>query len=184
MTDEGPTSWILTGSLENFRINVERGFDLIGFKERRRRQAEEMEPGDEIFFYVTGVQAFGGIARVKSEMFEERTRIWPGRNKRRPQKPPPNQKPEIYPWRVKAEPVLVLPEEAFVPAEELVTELEHVRKWPPDHWHLAFQGQLRTIGEADAALLRDRLASTAATNTAAEHTATKTAAEHTASAGA
>jgi hypothetical protein len=80
--------------------------------------------------------------------------------------------------------VLVLPEEAFVPAEELVTELEHVRKWPPDHWHLAFQGQLRTIGEADAALLRDRLASTAATNTAAEHTATKTAAEHTASAGA
>jgi hypothetical protein len=32
-------SWILTGSLENFRINVERGFDVIGFKERRRRQA-------------------------------------------------------------------------------------------------------------------------------------------------
>ena len=25
------------------------------------------------------------------------------------------------------------------------------RKWPREHWHLAFQGQLRTIGEADAA---------------------------------
>ncbi len=171
MTEDGPTYWILTGSLENFRINVERGFDVIGFKERRRRQAEEFEPGDEVFFYVTGVQAFGGIARVKSEMFEERTRIWPDRNKRRPQKPPPN-RPEIYPWRVEAEPVLVLPEEEFVPAEELVTGLEHVRKWPPDHWHLAFQGQLRTIGDADAALLRERLgASTATTNTAAGHTA-------------
>ena len=76
MTDH--RTWILTGSLENFRINVERGFDVIGFKERRRRQAEEFEPGDEIFFYVTGVQAFGGIARVKSEMFEDRTPIWPG----------------------------------------------------------------------------------------------------------
>jgi predicted RNA-binding protein len=141
-------SWILTGSLENFRINVERGFDLIGFKERRRRQAEEFEPGDEIFFYVTGVQAFGGIAQVKSEMFEDRARIWPGKT----------DKPEIYPWRVEAEPVLVLPEEKFVPAEELVTELEHVRKWPPEHWHLAFQGQLRAIGEADATLLRERLA--------------------------
>ena len=53
--------------------------------------------------------------------------------------------------------MLVLPEEEFVPAEELVTELEHVRKWPPEHWHLAFQGQLRTIGEADAELLRERL---------------------------
>jgi predicted RNA-binding protein len=155
---EGSKTWILTGSLENFRINVERGFDVIGFKERRQRQAEEFEPGDEIVFYVTGVQAFGGIARVKSEMFEDRDRIWPGQNKRRPQKPPPD-RPEIYPWRVDAEPVLILPEDEFVPAEELATELEHVRKWPPDHWHLAFQGQLRTIGDADAALLRKRLSS-------------------------
>jgi predicted RNA-binding protein len=149
VTEERPTIWILTGSPENFRINVERGFDVIGFKEGRRRQAEQFEPGDEVFFYVTGVKAFGGIARVKSEMFEDRARIWPGKKG----------KAEAYPWRVEAEPVLILPEDRFVPAEELATELEHVRKWPPDHWHLAFQGQLRTIGEADAELLRERLAS-------------------------
>jgi hypothetical protein len=148
VSTEGTKSWILTGSLENFRIKVQRGFDVIGFKERRRRQADQMEPGDEIFFYVTGVQAFGGLARVKSEMFEDRTRIWPAKKG----------KPEIYPWRVEAEPVLTLPEEQFVPAEELVADLEHVRRWPPEHWHLAFQGQLRTIGEADASLLRERLA--------------------------
>ena len=148
MTEERPTDWILTGSLENFRINVGRGFDVIGFKERRRRMAEEFEPGDEILFYVTGVQAFGGIARVRSEMFEDRSRIWPDKKG----------KPEIYPWRVEAEPVLILPEDRFVPAEELATELEHVRKWPLDHWHLAFQGQLRTIGDADASLLGERLA--------------------------
>jgi hypothetical protein len=151
VTEGSPTHWILTGSLENFRINVERGFDVIGFKERRRRQAEEFEPGDEVFFYVTGVQAFGGLARVRSEMFEDRARIWPEKKG----------KPEIYPWRVEAEAVLVLPEEEFVPAEELATELEHVRKWPPDHWHLAFQGQLRAIGEPDAKLLRERLDSAA-----------------------
>jgi EVE domain len=144
----GAKSWILTGSLENFRINVDRGFDVIGFKERRRRQAEDMEPGDEIFFYVTAVQAFGAVARVRSTMFEERDPIWPqGRKKR----------PEGYPWRVDAEPVVVLDEDAFVPAEDLAGELEHVRKWPPEHWHLAFQGQLRTIGAADAALLRGRI---------------------------
>ena len=161
-------SWILTGSLENFRINVERGFDRIGFKERRRRQAEEFEPGDEIFFYLTGIQAFGGIARVRSEMFEDWSPIWPGKKKG----DPASRRPEPYPWRVAAEPVLILPEEELVPAEELAMELEHVQKWPPDHWHLAFQGQLRTIGEADAGLLHDRLAtSTAATKTAAAPTA-------------
>lgn len=141
-------TWILTGSVEAFRINVERGFDPIGFKERRRRQAEEMEPGDEIAFYITGVQALGGIARVTSEMFEDREPIWPRGKKRGP---------EPYPWRVHAEPVLVLDEPDFVPAEELVGELEHAAKWPRDHWHLAFQGQLRTVGAADAALLRERL---------------------------
>ena len=170
MSGDDHRTWILTGSLENFRINVERGFDVIGFKERRLRQAEEFQPGDEIVFYVTGVQAFGGIARVKSEMFEDRTPIWPGYKVERPAK---GKKPEPYPWRVEAEPVLILPEKEFVPAEELATELEHVRKWPPDHWHLAFQGQLRTIGDADAELLRERLSSTAATQTAAEQTATR-----------
>ena len=147
-----PSTWILTGSLENFRINAERGFDVVGFKERRRRQAEQFEPGDEIVFYVTGVQAFGAIARVRSAMFEDRAEIWPQGKKRHP---------EPYPWRVEAEPVEVLSEAAFVPAEELASRLEHVGKWPPEHWHLAFQGQLRTVGEADAELLRARIAAAA-----------------------
>jgi predicted RNA-binding protein len=141
-------TWILTGDLGNFRINVERGFDVIGFKERRRKQAAEFEPGDEIVFYVTGVQAFGGIARVRSEMFEDRAPIWPQGKKKHP---------EAYPWRVEAAPVVVLDEEAFVPAESLIDELEHARKWPAEHWHLAFQGQLRTISEADSKLLRERI---------------------------
>jgi predicted RNA-binding protein len=141
-------AWILTGSLENFRINAERGFDVIGFKERRRRQAEQILPGDEIFFYVTGVQEFGGIARVLSEMYEDRAPIWPQGKKR---------EPDAYPWRVDAEPVVVLAEEDFVPAVELVGDLEHTRKWPAGHWQLAFQGQLRAIVDADAELLRGRL---------------------------
>ena len=151
-TTAAARTWILTGSLENFRINVERGFDVIGLKERRRNQAAEFEPGDEVVFYVTGVQAFGAIARVRSAMFEDRTPIWPqGRKKH----------PEDYPWRVEAEPVAVLDEADFVAAEDLAPDLDHVRKWPAEHWHLAFQGQLRTVGEADAELLRSRIGSAA-----------------------
>lgn len=157
MGESAGKTWILTGSLENFRINVERGFDPIGFKERRRNQAEEFEPGDEVIFYVTGVQAFGGIARVTSEMFEDTDPIWPQGKSPKAATMTAARKPEPYPWRVHGEPVLVLPEEEFVPAEEFVGELEHIAKWPAEHWHLAFQGQLRTIGEADASLLRNRL---------------------------
>ena len=148
MTDSPAKTWILTGSVENLRINVERGFDVIGLKERRIRQAEQFEPGDLVVFYVTGVQAFGAIARVLSPMFEDREPIWPQGKKKAP---------EDYPWRVEAEPVLVLAEEDFVPAESLLGELEHLGKWPAEHWHLAFQGQLRTISSGDAALLEERM---------------------------
>ena len=72
MAAETPESqtWILTGGIENFEIYVERNFDVIGLKEKRVRMAERMEPGDEIVFYVTGIKAFGAIARITSPMFE------------------------------------------------------------------------------------------------------------------
>ncbi|MBA3300746.1 MAG: EVE domain-containing protein [Thermoleophilaceae bacterium] len=146
------TTWILTGSLENFRATREHGFRVIGMKEMRRRMAEQIEPGDLIAFYVTGVQAFGGIVRVSGEMYEDRTKIWPGK----PGKVDP------YPWRFATEPELVLEEEDFIPAEDLLDELEHPRKWPREHWHLAFQGQLRRVSDHDSRLLRERLVPAAA----------------------
>jgi predicted RNA-binding protein len=140
-------TWVLTGSLENFRATREHGFRVIGAKERRRRLAEQIDPGDRIVLYVTGAQAFGGIVRVTGEMYEDRSKIWPGKPS----------KADAYPWRFETEPELVLEEEEFVPAEELADQLEHVRKWPAEHWHLAFQGQLRTVSDADARLLERRI---------------------------
>lgn len=150
-------TWVLTGSLENFRATRDHGFRVIGMKERRRRLAEQVAPGDRIVFYVTGIQAFGGIVRVTGEMYEDRKRIWPGK--------PGN--PDAYPWRFETEPELVLSEESFVPAVELAADLEHVRKWPAEHWRLAFQGQLRTVTEADAHLLEERLREAAAASAVA-----------------
>src|SRR4051794_24213852 len=121
-------------------------------KELRRNMAKQIEPGDEIVFYLTRIKAFGGIVRVTGAMYEDRTKIWPGK----PGKPDP------YPWRFETEPVLILDDDRFVPAEELAGELEHVRKWPAEHWQLAFQGQLRTVPEADAELLEGRLREAAA----------------------
>ena len=144
-------TWILTGSPENFEATRERGFRVIGMKEMRRRMAEQIEPGDRIVFYLTRVKAFGAIVRVTGEMYEDRTKIWPGK----PGKVDP------YPWRFETEPELVLDEEDWIPAEELAGELEHCGKWPREHWTLAFQGQLRTVSDADARLLEDRLSAAA-----------------------
>ena len=55
----------------------------------------------------------------------------------------------------------------FVPAVELVGQLDHIGKWPAEHWHLAFQGQLRAVSESDARLLTDRIRQAAAAYSAA-----------------
>jgi len=143
-----PRTWILTGSPENLAATAKRDFSLIGLKEGRRRSAERIEPGDRIVFYVTRAMAFGGSIRVTGELYEDRTPVWPGKTAGAV---------DAYPWRFPTEPEVILPEAEWVDAEELAHRLEHVRKWPLEHWRLAFQGQIRPVGEADARVLMDRL---------------------------
>lgn len=146
------TTWILTASVDNHRATASRDFSVIGIKERNRRRAMEMEPGDVLVFYLTKVMAFAGAVRITGDLFEDREKLWPGQ--------PAN--PDIYPWRFPTEPVITLPDAAWIPAETLKSELEHVQTWPPEHWKLAFQGQLRKVSEHDSTLLLDRLSAAAA----------------------
>jgi hypothetical protein len=146
-----PRTWILTGSPENYAATAAHGFSLIGLKELRRNFALQIELGDRIVFYLTQRKAFAGSIRVTGELFEDRAKIWPGK---------PG-KPDDYPWRFPTEPELVLDEADWIPAEELARELEHVRRWPAEHWTLAFQGQIRAVSEPDGALLIERMGAAA-----------------------
>jgi hypothetical protein len=128
-------------------VTRELGFRVVGLKEGRRRQAQEMERGDRIVFYLTRRMCFAASVRVTGDLFEDRSPVWPGK---------PG-KVDAYPWRLETEPELVLEEPEWLPAETLADELEHIRKWPREHWKLAFQGQLRTISDRDSERLAERM---------------------------
>src|SRR4030088_972029 len=145
-------TWVLTGSPANVAGARDHDFGVIGLKERRRAFAEQIALGDRIVLYVTEVMAFGASIRVTGDLFEDRTKLWPGK---------PG-KADAYPWRFPTEPELVLDEQQWVPAEELVDALEHIRRWPREHWTLAFQGQIRAVSEPDADTLLDRMRAAAA----------------------
>jgi EVE domain len=144
-------TWILTGSPENYAATRAHDFSVIGLKERNRARAEQIEPGDRIILYATGVKAFAGSIRVEGELYEDRTKLWPGK----PGKPDP------YPWRFPTSPEVELEEADWIPAESMADALEHVAKWPREHWTLAFQGQIRPVSEHDARILMDGLSSAA-----------------------
>jgi predicted RNA-binding protein len=138
--------WMIVSSLDNFRKTQERGFSVQGIKTRHRKRAEMMKAGDRLLFYVTGRMAFTATCTLTSAMFEEHSHVW--RTTRRE---------EDYPWRVRIRPELVLEEPEWVPAKELAYRLEYVRKWPPEHWTLAFQGHVHQLLQKDFKLIEDEI---------------------------
>ncbi|MBO0686208.1 MAG: EVE domain-containing protein [Candidatus Dormibacteraeota bacterium] len=151
---------MLVSSPENFRRTLEHGFTLQGFKSRHRKRAEAMHPGDRLLYYVTGRMAFAATCTLTSDMFEERAYIW--RSARRE---------EDYPWRVRVRRDQVLEEQDWVAAKDLAYRLEYVRKWPPEHWSLAFQGHLHQLPQKDFKLIEDEIKRTAGTSRRSEELA-------------
>jgi len=140
------TAWCLTTSPGNFAKTAELGWKVQGIKSRRRPTAMQIRPGDKLVYYITEVVAFGGIAEVTSECFEDHELIW-------------TSKPgEDYPWRVEIAPEIVIEQrERWVAADELRDALEFPRKWPPENWKLAFQGNIRAWPDTDYETVRNAL---------------------------
>lgn len=154
------TNWIITGSPENFRTTREHGFTIQGLKSRHRKKAERMQPGDRMAWYVTSVKAFGATATVTSEYFEDHTLIWKSTN--------PKKGDEDYPFRVNIKPDVVLDEDDFVDAEPVARQMNHVAKWPPKNWTLAFQGNVREVDDHDFEIIEDALRQAAAATVAGD----------------
>ena len=138
--------WMIVTSPDNFRKTRDHGFSIQGLKSRHRRRVETMRVGDRILYYVTGRMGFAATVTVGSPMFEDHTPIW--RSARRD---------EDYPWRVHIRADLVLEEMDWVPAKELAYRLDYVRKWPPEHWTLAFQGHIHALPRTDFGIIEDEI---------------------------
>jgi hypothetical protein len=143
-----PTNWMLVSGADNFEVSRAMGFSVAGMKERHRRKAERVQPGDRVLFYLTGIQKFGGTATVADTYYEDRGNpIW--ESKKRGEYP--------YPWRFAVKPDLVLMPDQFVSAEKLLPDLDWVKKWPGGHWHLAFQGNVHVLSDKDFATIESAI---------------------------
>ena len=133
------TYWIVVGSEENMRIAEARGFDMFGFKSTRRSEAAQMKPGDKLIFYLTKIMKFGGLAEITSDYFEDHAQVFKSEKK-------PG---EDYPFRVKVKPLIVLQPDQYLDVREIAPGMDYTKKWPAQHWRLAFQGNLHQIPAND-----------------------------------
>src|SRR5438067_4065431 len=138
--------WMIVSSPDNFTRTREHGFSIQGIKSRHKNRVASMRSGDRLLYYITGRMGFAATATVTSPMYEDHTPIW--RTDRRE---------EDYPWRVHIRLDQLLEEPEWVQAKHIAYRLEYVKKGPPEHWTLAFQGHLHQLPRADFSLLEDEI---------------------------
>lgn len=146
MPDPDRKCWMLVGSVGNWRRTMELGFTVQALKARHRKKVAQMRPGDGVAYYCTKVMAFAGAATVTSEYVESAEPVWTSGEWTMPA--------AGWPFRIRIAADLALDDADFVDAEPLARQMTYVRKWPPDNWTLAFQGQVHQIPEEDFQLIR------------------------------
>lgn len=144
------TNWLLVSSADNFETSRARGFDIAGMKSRHRRKAERVAPGDRVAYYLVGVKSVGGLAEVTGTCFEDETKIWES-----------NKPGEVYPFRFPVKLTYARDKGHYLPMESLVHTLTYPKRWPPEHWTLAFQGNVHVLSDDDYSLIAEALQDTA-----------------------
>lgn len=143
---DAPTYWMLVSSADNFEVSRERGFDIAGMKSRHGKKAAQVKPGDKVIFYLTGVMAFGGTAEVTGTANHSEEPIWTS-----------SREGELYPFRFPIRMEVVSPFGEYPKAADLVEAMTYTKKWPPEHWRLAFQGNVHTVPVEDYELIRSAI---------------------------
>jgi len=133
--------WLCVVNEANWRIVRERL--LWGVSERYRRRMEELSEGDLLVFYVRP-KRIGGIFRAASRPFVDKKPVFSSEGFRAG---------ELFPYRVRLEPVLVPPEP--LPFEPLIPRLSFIKN--KARWTGYIRGAMREIPEGDYELIRTEL---------------------------
>ena len=137
--------WMINSNAENFRITQDLGFTSQGLKAQHRRKIQRIEPGDRVLFYVSGMRRFTATATATSSYFEEDSPVWK------------KEGDAGWPYRIKIKPEVVLEDHQYIDANLLAPRLDYVRRWPPENWYMAFQGNLHLLPKNDFQLIEDEM---------------------------
>ena len=137
--------WMINCNEQNFDITRRLGFAQQGLKAEYRRKVQRVEPGDRVIFYVSGERVFTATATVTKSYEEVKSTPWVKEGK------------TAWPYRIGIKPDVVLPREQYIDAGLIAYRLEYLRKWPPEDWHMAFQGNLHLLSKGDFFLLESEM---------------------------
>ena len=139
--------WLIATSPENYAITRQMHFRLLGLRTRHRKKAERVALGDRVLFYVLDERKFPATATVTSAYFEDRHPLWVN----------PERKDDPFPYRVHIQPNIVLEPWEGLDAAALAPRLLYLKRWPPEQWYLALQGDVHLLSSQDFQLVEREL---------------------------
>ena len=137
--------WMIANNERNFRITQNRGFTVLGLKSQHRRKVQRISEGDRILLYVTHMRRFVGTLTAVSDYYEADDTIWEKEGK------------AGFPFRVNIKADVVLRDEQFMNANLIAPRLEYVKRWAPEDWYMAFQGNLHLLPKSDFLLIEEEM---------------------------
>ena len=149
---------MIVTSPDNYARTRALRFTQQGVKSRHRRKAERMTPGDRVCWYLTGIQSFAATATITSPYFKGSEPIWASRSEKTG---------DTYPWRFKIKKDHAVDPDRAVAAVSLLSKLAFVKRWPKEHWRLAFQGNVHELDAEDFAVIEAAVAAAESRRSAA-----------------
>ena len=137
--------WMIVCNEENYNITKGLDFSIQGLKSQYRRKVQRVESGDRLLFYVSGIRQFTATVTVTSPYREEESTPWK------------NEGSVGWPYQVGIKPEIVLDEEQHIDAGLLAHRLDYIRRWPPENWYMAFQGNLHLLPKNDFFLIEEEM---------------------------
>ena len=137
--------WMINCNEDNYNVTRRLGFTGQGLKAEYRRKVQRVEPGDRVIYYVTGSRVFTATATVTRGYEEVGSSPWIKEGK------------AAWPYRIGIKPDVVLENEQYINAGMIAYRLEYVRKWAPEDWYMAFQGNLHLLSKSDFFLLEGEM---------------------------
>jgi len=137
--------WMMINNEENFRITQKRGFIDLGLKAQHRRKVQRITEGDRVLLYISHIRRFAATATALSSFYESEEDIWV------------KEGTSGFPYHIKLEPGVILKDEQFIDANILAPRLEYVKRWNPEDWYMAFQGNLHLLPKNDFTLIEEEM---------------------------
>lgn len=118
---------------------LDAGAGVSGFRERRWKTVQRIQPGDYLLCYLTGVSRWIGVFEVTSDPFQDDTPRW---------------KDAVFPCRVRVKEVVTLTPETAVPVYELKDQLSMFQNLThPNAWTGWFRGSPRKFSASDGKVI-------------------------------